>query len=240
MENVMILWGTEHELRAKNLAAVVKEKSGELGGMVASPATIPASSDATITIWGHGGPDTLADLSAQELANFIKAWKQKNAALTTVELVTCDARHSPADKDNRDTFTDKLMPYLISSADKVLVNVKALPRGGSSATTSILYAGEVAGSNGYYFIAADNDAALAAGVAVFKAALAAVPAGTAVGATYQALLPIAKAANDKAAMKKPLSYVASGGNFAALRGLLANVTVYIVDGKRLAVPKKLG
>lgn len=246
----MILWGKEHEARAENLAAAVNEEFRELSGMVAEPATIPKSSDATITIWGHGGPDTLADMSGEKLANFIKAWKQKNASLTTVELVTCDARHSPADNDNRDTYTDKLMPYLISSADKVLVKVKALPRGGSRATTSILYALEPkknpdgstvkgAKADGYYFIAGDDEDARLAGEKVFKDALAAVPGGTAVMAVMPTAVRIAKAVNDKDAMKRPLKYVASGGNYAALRGFLADVTVYIVNGNRLAVPKKL-
>lgn len=236
----MILWGSEHEVRAANLAAALKEQSAKLSDMAAAPKTIPKSSDPTITIWGHGNPDVLAELTAEQLANFIKAWKQQNPLLTTVELVTCDARHSPADKDNRDTFTDKLMPFLIGSAGKALVNVKALPRGGSSATTSILFALNVAGADGYYFIAADDVTALQAGIKVFEAAEAQVAPATPAADHYKALLPIAKAANDKAAMKGALGYVASGGMFSALRGLLANVTVYIVNGKRLAVPKQLG
>lgn len=233
----MILWGHEHQWRATNLANAVKERFADLAPLAAAPATIPVCADKTLTIWGHGGPDSFADMNAQALSNFIKAWKQKNPALTTVELVTCDARHS-TDNDNRDSYTDKLMPLLINAA-KVLVNVKSLPRGGSSATTSELWATESAGSNGYYFIAADNDAALDAARNVFNTAWAAVPPGTPAANSYSLMFPIAKAAMDKAAMRGALHYVTSTGLFPKLRDLLVNVTVYIENGKRLAVPKLL-
>lgn len=230
----MILWGPEHELRATNLASVIGERFAALVGGGATP----ASSDKTLTIWGHGGPDDFAGMNPTQLSDFIKAWKAKNASLTTVELVTCDARHSP---DNRDSFTDKLMPLLINaSKSKVLVNVMCLPRGGSTATTSELWATEVAGSNGYYFIAGDDDASLQKGSQVFKDALDAVPNGTPENKRYELMFPLAKAANDKAAMKGPLGYITSGGVFTKLRSLLANVTVYVENGKRLAVPKVVG
>jgi hypothetical protein len=230
----MVLWGHEHQWRATNLAHVLNEKVAEAAPLVATPANIPACSDATLTIWGHGGPDEFAEMAATQLGDFIKAWKKKNASLSTVELLTCDARHSP-DADNRDAYTDKLIPLLINSG-KILINVKSLPRGGSTATTSELWATEAAGSNGYYFLAADDDASLAAAVQVFDAAWAGLPAGA---QDYAHLFPVAKAAMDKAAMKGPLRYVASYGTFDKLRALLVNVTVYIQTGQRLAVPKVL-
>lgn len=231
----MILWGKEHQWRATNLATVVGENVAQFE--LAAKGAIPVSADNTLTIWGHGGSEIFAEMSAPALGDFIKAWKAKNAALKTVELVTCDARHS---SDNRDSFTDKLMPLLLNaSKNKVLVNIMCLPRGGSTATTSELWATEVTGSNGYFFIAADNDAALQKGLKVWQDAQSAVPAATPVSKFYEVVIPIVKAANDKAAMKSVLGYVTSGGVFSNLRGLLAKVTVYVENNNRLAVPKDL-
>lgn len=231
----MVLWGKEHQWRASNLAAVLGESVAQLE--LAAKGAIPVSADSTLTIWGHGGSEIFAEMNASALGDFIKAWKAKNPALKTVELVTCDARHA---SDNRDSFTDKLMPLLLNaSKSKVLVNVMCLPRGGSTATTSELWATEAAGSNGYFFIAADSDAALAKGVQVWQDAQAAVPAGVQVSKFYEAVIPIVKAANDKAAMKGVLGYVTSGGVFSNLRGFLAKVTVYVEGSNRLAVPKDL-
>jgi hypothetical protein len=230
----MILYGNEHQIRASNLASALNETFAAaapfLGGVP------PTCSDTTLTIWGHGGPAIFAEMLPAQLNTLIRSWKAQNRALTTVELVTCDARHV---QDDRDSYTDKLMPLLISGG-KLLVNVKCMPRGGSSATVSELWADLRMGSNGYYFIAAKDDAALAQGVAVFQNAEAQVPAGTPVSGFYQALFPIAKAANDKAAMKGPLDYVASGNVFTKLRGLLATVTAYKDSaGNIQAVPKML-
>src|ERR1700722_932207 len=194
----MILWGPEHKLRATNLANVIGEHVLDIAAL-GGPGVSPPSTDKTLTIWGHGGPDEFAAMTAKQLSDFIKAWKATNVSLTTVELVTCDSRHSP---DNRDSFTDQLMPLLINLAKgNVLVNIKCLPRGGSTATTSVLYASEEAGSNGYYFIAADDDTHLKKGVQVFEDAWAAVPAGTPAGKNYELMFPLAKAVNDKAAMR---------------------------------------
>lgn len=231
----MILWGHEHELRATSLANVLGEHVAAAAPLVAAPAGIPASGDTTLTIWGHGGPDQFAEMTAAQLGAFIRAWKTRNANLSTVELVTCDVRHS-SDSSNRDSYTDKLMPLLIH-AGKILVNIKSLPRGGSTATTSALYAREAAGSNGYYFIAGSNDAALQTGAKVFDDAWKGLPANSKGPAD---LFPVAKAAMDKAAMRGPLSYAASYGMFNQLRALLVDVTAYVQNRQVLAVPKVLG
>jgi hypothetical protein len=231
----MILYGNEHQVRATNLANAIGEHVADAAPYAAGGAC-PACADATLTIWGHGGPSSFAEMTANQLNTLLRNWKTKNPQLTAVELVTCDSRHVQADSDS---YTDKLMPLLIASS-KVLVNVKCLPRGGSTATVSELWAGLALGSNGYFFVAADDDASLAQGVQVIQAALAAVPATTAVGSVFETAFPLAKAANDKAAMKKPLKYVMSSGLFPKLRGLLALVTAYKDNtGKVIAVPKTL-
>jgi hypothetical protein len=233
-EMKMVLWGNEHKLRATNLAHVLHENAAAVASLAAS-SNLPASTDTTLTIWGHGGPDQFAEMTAVQLGNFIKAWKSKNASLSTVELVTCDVRHS-ADPNNRDSFTDKLMPLLINSG-KILVNIKSLPRGGSTATTSAMYAWEVADLDGYYFIAGNDDASLQMGAKVFQVAWDGLPIKS---KDCAHLFPVVKAAMNKAAMQGPLTYVASSGMFNQLRTLLVNVTTYIQNGQTLAVPKVLG
>ncbi len=228
----MLLYDADHQTRAENLAAVLGETAEGVQTYM-NGAAIPSRADKTLTIWGHGGPQSLAGLAPAALGRLIQAWKARNPALTTVELVTCDARHV---EDDRDSYTDKLMPLLVSDG-KALVNVKCLPRGGSKATTSQLWAGTARGSNGFWFVAAESDAALADAVAIFQNVFAAIPAGVTVDKRYAYGLPLVKAAIDKAAMKGALKYVASGGLFPDLRGRLATVTVYVQDGKRYAVPK---
>jgi hypothetical protein len=234
----MILWGHEHQQRATNLAHAVKENAADIAPLMAVPATIPKSADTTLTIWGHGGPDSFAELTAPELATFIRAWKSRNPTLNTVELVTCDARHSD-DPNNRDSFTDKLMPLLITNL-KVLVKVMTLPRGMSKMTCSELWATELAGSTGYYFIAADNDAALASARSIFDSAWAKVPPGTASAAQYDAMFAIAKPVLAKAGQGGAVPYNTSLGALSGLRQFLVAVTVYNVNGKPNYVPKILG
>jgi hypothetical protein len=234
----MILWGHEHQQRATNLAHAVKENAADIAPLVAAPATIPVSADTTLTIWGHGGPDSFAELTAQALATFIRAWKTKNRTLNTVELVTCDARHSD-DPNNRDSFTDKLLPLLIANS-KVLVKVMTLPRGLSSTTRSELWATELAGYTGYYFIAADNDAALASAVSIFDSAWAAVPPGTTPDKQYDAMFAIAKPVLARAAQRGAVPYNTALGALSGLRQFLVAVTVYNVSGKTIDVPKTIG
>jgi len=230
----MILWGHEHQQRATNLAHAVKENFADIAPLVAGPATIPKSADTTLTIWGHGGPDSFAELTAPALATFIRAWKTKNPTLNTVELVTCDARHSD-DPNNRDSFTDKLLPLLIANS-KVLVKVMTLRRGLSSTTRSELWATELAGSTGYYFITADNDAALASALSIFKSAWDAVPDKTGAAEQYDAMFALAKPVLAKAAQGRVVPYNTSLGALSGLRQCLAAVSVYNVNGKTNPVP----
>jgi hypothetical protein len=228
----MILYDSDHKTRAENLAHVLKEPCGDVSTYLLS-VQIPPCKDSTITIWGHGGPNTFANLAPSDLQKIIVNWKTKNPQLTQVELVTCDARHA---EDDRDSYTDKLMPLLIVNA-KSIVCIKSLPRGGSKATYSRLYAMDEVGSNGWYFVAGDTEGALEEGVQVMLDAYQQVPPATPVADRFMAAFPIAKAVNDKKAMKASLSYVSSCGSFSDLRVKLVAVTTYLKDGKIVAVPR---
>ncbi len=233
--NAHVLYGNEHQAKATNLATALGEKVGAVATYTGATAA-PASTDTTLTIWGHGGPDSFAEMTAAQLNTLIRKWKTKNPSLTTVELITCDARHLEGDTDS---FTDKLMPLLIANG-KVLVNVKGLPRGGAKATVSLLYAVDTAGSDGFYFIAAETNAEEAKARAILSAAEAAVPPATPVATKFLTAIEAAKKENDKAAMKGALKYTVSGGPFSKLRDRLAVVTSYKEGDKIKAVPKTLG
>lgn len=228
----MILYGLEHQVRAQNLGAALGEVVAGAAPLAAG-AAIPHSTDTTLTIWGHGGPQQFAEFTPAQLAAFVQRWKTANPGLKTLELITCDARHV---QDDRDSYTDKLMPLLIRGAN-VLVTVKGLPRGGSKATVSELWAGNAVGSDGYFFLAAEDDAALQVAVGQMQAALAAVPASVPVGGIFAAAAPLMTAAVTKLAMKGPVKFVSSGGSFAKLRSLLVPVTAYDDNGTMKSVPK---
>lgn len=233
----MILWGLEHEKRAKNLGCAMNEIVMEAAPL-RLPGAVPECTDKTLTIWGHGNSAIFAEMTPAECGTFIRAWKTRNPSLENVELVTCDARHTTVVGDS---YTDALMPLLVTSATTVMVYVRCLPRGGSKATTSILYATEVSGSDGYYFIAGEDAAALNAANAVLVGIeksnnFAAKP----VTEYYKDLIPLAAAAFQKAAMAGPLNYVSAGGLLPALRKLLVPVSAYKQNGKVVAVPQKLG
>lgn len=231
----MILYDNDHQVRATNLAHALNETAAAITSLNGGH-NIPASTDRTLTIWGHGGPDSFADLTPAALRTIIAAWKTRNPQLTAVELITCDSRHV---QDDQDSYVDKVMPLLIAN-NKVLVTVKTLPRGGSKATWSRLWADNSVGSDGYYFVAADTEATMLQGGQVFLDAFAQVPATTPVGQRMASAFPIAKKANDKAAMSRPLAYVSNGGTFSQLRGTVVPVTAYRQAGKVLAVPTTIG
>ena len=138
-----ILWGAEHEARAKALAAAVSP--AETASQLTS--TPIKSADATLTIWGHGGQSEFAGMTSDQMVTFVKAWKKMNPTLRTVEIVICDARH--AQDDTYEAFADRVLKGLAGTA----IAVKALPKGQSGDGYSILWAD---GKNGFCYMTATN------------------------------------------------------------------------------------
>jgi hypothetical protein len=233
----MILYDADHLHRATNLARVLKEQTASLASLQGGH-TIPPSPDQTLTIWGHGDPQTFAGLNAAGLHAIIQAWKTRNPKLNTVELVTCDARHIQ-DGQSSYSFTDQLMPLLIGGG-RSSVLVKTLPRGGSKASWSRLWAMDLVGADGYYFAAGETEAAMIQGGQVMSEAFAKVPVSTPDVDKFITCLPIAQKLNDAAALKGPVAYVTSSGALAKLRGVLVPVTAYRDQVRGIvAVPKAL-
>lgn len=217
-----VLWGHEHQHRATNLGAALHETVGNAATYAPAAAVVPTSADATLTIWGHGGPDSFADMTPAQLANLIGRWKTKNASFTTVELVTCDARHT---EGGPDSYTDKLMPLLIAGG-KVKVKVKSLPRGGSTATVSEFFAREIADGDGWYFIASKDAAAHQQGKDIYTAALAGIAPATPAASVIDEVQKGAATATAAAAKKKAVGFTTGAGHFSVLRSKLVPVTTY--------------
>lgn len=135
----MILWGSEHEGRAKALATAVHEQAADLDSLPRGSGGIQAikNGDATLTIWGHGDETTLAELMDVELGALIQAWRALNPSLKTVELVTCNAQHNQNPLAGYATRVAKFVERKYKD-----IAVKALPKGQHPDDFSILWASE--------------------------------------------------------------------------------------------------
>lgn len=221
----MILFDNDHSNRAANLAKAVNERSASIA---AAQAVIPRKViDTTLTIWGHGDPNSFAGLSPTALRDLIVAWQKSNPAVKTVELVTCDSRNT---EGGTDSFSDKLVPGLIAN-NKMIVKLRSLPRGGSKATWSILWAVEALNSDGYYFVSGESKQDMDLGSQVLKAAETRTT-------SFLEAIAVAKDTNNTNAKKGPLKYSVSGGSLTKLRDALVDVTAYKdAQGMIVAVPK---
>jgi hypothetical protein len=229
----MILCRAEHRIPANNLATVLREPVADPAEVTAG--RIPACRDATLTVLGRGGADSFGGMTAAQVAVLVRAWKEVNPALTAVEIVACNALRA---LDQADAFTDRLMQAL-RAAPAVPVIVKALPRGGSTATCSALWLADEPGSDGYCFITADDGAALDAGSRLFKDAFAALAANTPIGRKVTDAAAVALTAKARAALQTPQKYVLSGAPFAKLRRILVPVSAFRdADGVLKAVPRR--
>jgi hypothetical protein len=50
----------------------------------------------TLTFWGHGDSNKLCDKTPSELRTIIAAWRKLNKSISTIEIITCNARHCTA------------------------------------------------------------------------------------------------------------------------------------------------
>src|SRR5262249_44960787 len=82
----VVVWGPEHDDRAKALAKDLKEDVLKLRS---TPAPM-RSTDTTLTVWGHSSQSKFCGMSAKEFTQLLLEWKKKNPQLKTIELITCD------------------------------------------------------------------------------------------------------------------------------------------------------
>jgi len=129
-----ILYEHDHENRAKAL-------TGHMPYCQLVTDAVKVVPDLTTLIfWGHGGTGFLCGLSPKEAADKVKAWREMNKKIDTVEIITCNTRHSSSGSlPFVDQFRIKLGFLLRRS-----LKVKALPiRMGPDGVQgdSILFAG---------------------------------------------------------------------------------------------------
>ena len=133
----MILWGNEHQARGEALAAICGEQSKAVSQLAQSNRGIEPlnSTDATLTVWGHGDAEKFSEMLDVQFGLLIKAWKKQNSSLKIVELVTCDAQHNTKPLAGYATRVAKFV-----ECDYKDITIKSLPVGQSSDDRSILWA----------------------------------------------------------------------------------------------------
>jgi hypothetical protein len=138
---VHILFDEDHRERAERLA-------GQTPGATSGPiATIPyqlrrGGELDILTFWGHGDPNNLCGKTLTELTALIKNWKKLNTGMNTIEIITCDARHSMIGGDSFATKLKRALSAGILSTTRK-TTLKALPVAAAANTCSILCANAV-------------------------------------------------------------------------------------------------
>jgi hypothetical protein len=143
-----VLWGGEHEGRAKELAKVYHETAA------AHSLTPVKSADKTLTIWGHGGQTEFANMTSDQMIKLVIDWKKMNPSLTTVEIVTCDARH--AQDATAASFAGRVAAGVHAKYPTLLV--KGLPIGQHADDESVLFADSHGSNAGFCYLTGSKKA----------------------------------------------------------------------------------
>lgn len=83
----LVLWGKDHEERAKELAAAY---AAEVDSAKLAPRKVAGLT--RLTFWGHGIPEEFCELKVPAFADLLLDWKKKNSGLDSVEILTCNGR----------------------------------------------------------------------------------------------------------------------------------------------------
>ena len=136
-----------HGPRAQALAKISKGSCDDINTVARAIVGLD-----TLTFWGHGDQHKLCSKTPQELFALIKSWKQLNPRLKTIELITCNARHTITGSPFANSLKSK---FGILSGTRGMI-VKALPVtvSGKSNAWSILLAETT--SNAWCYITAPS------------------------------------------------------------------------------------
>ena len=118
----IVIWGeADHETRAKELATTYATTARSAKN---APSAIPGLDK--IIFWGHGEINKFCDLRADEFVKLIGKWRGMNERLTTVEMLTCNARHR---QRGTDSYTEQVVTELSRKCNKAAdkINFRALP-----------------------------------------------------------------------------------------------------------------
>ena len=120
--STLVIWGeSDHEVRAKSLATAYATTARSVKD---APTTIAGLDK--LVFWGHGETTKFCTLRAPDFVTLVSAWRKKNPSLTTVEMLTCNARHR---QTGTDSYTDQVVTALSRKSGKTArkVNFRALP-----------------------------------------------------------------------------------------------------------------
>lgn len=132
---IQFLFEGGHGPRAQALSNVTPgSRCGDID--LTNPSILPGLD--TLTFWGHGDQFKLCGKTPREIHEVIKAWKQVNPGIDTVEIITCNARHCTTG----DPFAKQLKDGIGMFSSLHGLKIKALPTsvGGKSYAWSILLA----------------------------------------------------------------------------------------------------
>ena len=120
--STFVIWGEDdHEVRAKSMAAAYGTTAASIK---AKPKAIAGLDK--LVFWGHGDTSRFCTLKAADFVLLVGEWRKINPGLTTVEMLTCNARHK---QTSTDSYTDQVVTALsrrqARAADKV--KFRALP-----------------------------------------------------------------------------------------------------------------
>lgn len=88
-----VLYEHDHENRAKGLTGHLPNCQLVTDDVKAVPGLT------TLVFWGHGTPGSLCGLAPKVAADKVKAWREINKKIDTVEILTCNARHAGSGSD---------------------------------------------------------------------------------------------------------------------------------------------
>ena len=118
----LVIWGEDdHEVRAKALATAYSTTAVSIRSAPKAVAGLD-----TLVFWGHGDTTAFCHLSAADFVACVVAWRALNPGLETVEMLTCNARHS---QTSTDSYTDQVVTALSRRQARAVdkVRFKALP-----------------------------------------------------------------------------------------------------------------
>jgi inactivated superfamily I helicase len=117
-----VIWGEDdHSTRAKSLATAYATTAASIKD---APRTIGGLDK--LVFWGHGDTHAFCTKKAEDFVALVGEWRKKNPGLTTVEMLTCNARHK---QTNTDSYTDQVVTALSRKQARRadMVNFRALP-----------------------------------------------------------------------------------------------------------------
>lgn len=115
----LVVWGEDdHKVRAEALATAYATTAQKV---TVKPKKVKGLD--TLVFWGHGDTSKFCDLTAEEFGNLVASWKKVNADLSTVEMLTCNARHRQGSAP--DSYTEQVVKKLTTKHTGI--KFKALP-----------------------------------------------------------------------------------------------------------------